>query len=123
MGTKILVVDDNESVCDIYRNMLLGQGYEAEVASTGQEALDLLEKDTFDLILLDIMMPQMDGLHILDLIKSNKESENIKIVMLTALSDEHTKDQAKKYGATDYIVKSEHDMQETLSIISRALSK
>jgi CheY-like chemotaxis protein len=123
MNTKILVVDDNKSVCEIYKTMLTGQGYDTKSSETGQEALDLLSKEGFDLILLDIMMPEMDGLHILDIIKANTDYEDVKVIMLTALGDEHIKKAAEKYGASDYIVKSEHDMKDVLEIISKVLSK
>lgn len=103
--------------------MLKSQGYQAETAGTGQEALDYLEKDSFDLILLDIMMPQMDGLHILDIIKANPDYKNIKVIMLSALGDQHIREAAEKYGASDYIVKSELNMSEILEKINKTLSK
>jgi CheY-like chemotaxis protein len=69
------------------------------------------------------MMPELDGLHILDIIKANTDYKDIKVIMLTALGDEHIKEAAKKYGASGYIVKSEHDMKDVLEIISKVLGK
>ncbi|MDD5693427.1 MAG: response regulator [Patescibacteria group bacterium] len=123
MKVKILVVDDNKSVCSIYQSMLNSQGYEAETAVDGQTALDLMKKESFDLLLLDIMMPQMDGLHILDIIKSNSDFRDVKVIMLTALSDDHIKVDAEKFGACDFIVKSESDMNDVLKKIDKALSR
>ena len=123
MKTKILVVDDNKSICNIYKSMLDSQGYETTIANDGQKALNLMKKEAFNLLLLDIMMPQMDGLHILDIIKSNSDYSKVKVIILTALSDEHIRSAAERFGACDYIVKSESEMNDVLKRIDNALSR
>jgi CheY-like chemotaxis protein len=68
------------------------------------------------------MMPQMDGLHILDLIKADPNLEKIKVIMLTALSDDHIKEEADRFGACDFIVKAESGMEDVLKKVDKALS-
>lgn len=120
---KVLIVDDNKSVCQLYKAMLDSQGYESKSAEDGKSALILMGQEYFDLVLLDIMMPQMDGLHILSLIKSDPKLSRSKVIMLTALSDDRIRGEADKFGACDFIVKSESDMKEVLKKIDRALSR
>lgn len=120
---KIMVVDDDPAIRDMYKATLEGQGYQVEACPNGEKALDEIAEQKPDLILLDVMMPHIHGLHILDIIKSTPDTKNIKIVMLTALSDDETRNTAKKYGANDFIVKSETTMPEVLKRIDKALSR
>lgn len=123
MLPTIMIVDDDKNIREMYSATLESQGYNIISVSDGEKALDSIMREKPDLILLDIMMPQIHGLHILDIIKATPDTKDVKIIMLTALSDEETKKQAKKYGATDYIVKSQVSMQEVLKRIDKALSR
>jgi DNA-binding response OmpR family regulator len=120
---KILIIDDDPGIRGMYKATLESQGYNVQAAENGEKGLDLIEKEKPDLVLLDIMMPQVHGLHILDIIKATPEAKDIKVIMLTALSDEDTKKQAKDFGASDFIVKSETGMAEVLKRIDRALAR
>lgn len=123
MTAKILIIDDDRNIRDMYKATLESQGYDVETAENGEAGLDSIKDIKPNLILLDIMMPQIHGLHILDIIKATPEASDIKVIMLTALSDDETREQAKKYGATDYIVKSEASMPDVLQRIDRALAR
>lgn len=123
MPAKIMLVDDDPGVRDVYKSTLEAQGYRVVAEPNGEKALDSIRKENPDLILLDIMMPQIHGLHILDIIKSTPDASETKVIMLTALSDDETKKQAKKFGAYDFIVKSEVTMPELLKRIDKALSR
>lgn len=120
---KIMIVDDDPAIRDMYSATLSSQGYKVVVAENGEIALSKINGEKPDLMLLDIMMPSIHGLHILDIIKATPEASDIKIVMLSALSDDETKNQAKKYGADDYIVKSQSSMAEVLKRIDKVLSR
>ncbi len=118
---KILIVDDDIALCDLYKATLESQGYEVEIATGGEEALTKSLSFKPDLILLDIMMPQIHGLHVLDILKATPETKDVKIIILTALSDQTTMKKAKGFGAVDYIVKSQTDMADVLKRIGKAL--
>jgi putative two-component system response regulator len=100
----ILVVDDTRINIDILVN-ILGDDYEVSVAMDGQQALDTIENVRPDLILLDIMMPIMDGYTVIEKLKENAITEDIPVIFISALSDIANKTTGFKLGAVDYIVK------------------
>jgi len=106
MHEKIMVVDDEYEVADIVKKMLESEGYEVEVANSGDECLEKLKEVTPDLILLDIMMPGMDGWETLRNIKSNDKTRDIPVSMLTALplTPDDTRDKPLD-SIENYIVK------------------
>ena len=81
------VVDDNEMNVRVLEALLLSRGHDVRVARDGEEALEQIGDKHPDLVLLDIMMPKIDGFQVLEKIRSNKETELIPIILLTALSD------------------------------------
>jgi len=99
----ILVVDDNESNIDILLGVL--SNYDIIAALSGQEALDIIKTEKIDLILLDVMMPILDGYEVCEILKSNPEYENIPIIFLTAKSDTEDIKKGFELGAIDYITK------------------
>ena len=101
----ILVVDDNEMNRDMLSRRLVRKGYEVRVAEDGREALDLLEKEPFELVLLDIMMPGIDGLEVLETVRKTQPLEELAIVMATAKDRSEDIVKALKLGANDYVTK------------------
>jgi DNA-binding response OmpR family regulator len=122
MKPTILVVDDDTNLTTLYEAALTARGFRVVVASDGEAALQMAESEKPDLILLDIMMPSIHGLHVLDILKATPETKDSKIIMLTALGDDATKEKALETGAIDYIVKSETNMAEVLERVARALT-
>lgn len=100
---KILVVDDEEDVRLFLQDFLNERDLEVDTAGSGEEALQKLAKGLPHIILLDIMMPGMDGLDCLAEIKKKYPKQTV--IMITALKDDDRIDRAKKLGATDYIIK------------------
>ncbi len=100
---KILVVDDSATNNILLQSILEEEGYFVNVAFGGKEAFQLLKAQKPDLILLDIMMPEIDGLSILREIK--KDNAEIPVIMVTAKDDLQSQDEAKSAGALDYIQK------------------
>ena len=98
---KILVVDDEEPIANLIRMNLTRQGYACTCAYDGQKAADLLEKNPFDLVLLDIMLPKFDGYDLLAFIRPM----GIPVIFLTAKGDVNDRVKGLKLGAEDYIVK------------------
>jgi|SRR5690554_2569896 CheY-like chemotaxis protein len=102
---RILVVDDDPDTLDIVQAYLESRGYEVATAADGTEALARLEEVRPALVLLDVMMPGIDGWEVARTIKNHPEFGNIRVVMLTARSDFTDKQRGLRAGADDYIVK------------------
>lgn len=102
---RILVVDDHEDNIELLRARLEARGYEVEGASDGQSALDAVKRDCPDLILLDVMMPKMDGIEVVRRLKANAELPFIPVIMQTALDSTENKVEGLDAGADDYITK------------------
>lgn len=105
MSKKILTVDDSPSVRKMVEFSLKSKGYVMGGAGDGQEALELIAKETFDAIILDVNMPNMNGLEFLEKVKSDPVFSAIPVVMLTTEGQDEDRDKAMSLGATDYIVK------------------
>ena len=86
MSNKIMIVDDEPDVVDLVKLVLKSEGYEVVTANSGMEALEKIVVEMPDLVLLDIMMPQMDGWEVYNRIKSNAKTKGIPVAMLTAKS-------------------------------------
>ena len=99
---KILIAEDEEPIANLIRMNLKKAGYACECAYDGQEAADRMEEGHYDLLLLDIMLPKMDGFEVCQHIR---EFSNMPIVMLTAKGDDMDKILGLEYGADDYITK------------------
>ena len=101
----IMVVDDNPDIITIVRTILEGRGFNVLSASSGAECLEVLKSQKPDLIVLDIMMPEMDGLEVLTRLKSTSEFTNIPVVLLTAKVQYEDVLGGYKLGADYYITK------------------
>jgi CheY-like chemotaxis protein len=120
MSNKILIVDDTETM-RLYEKMLLtGQGYELELAGDGVEALEKMKESLPDLVLLDIMMPKMDGIECCRRIKEDDAMKDVKVVMVTTKSEYERVKEAFAAGCDDYITKP-IDKLELLSKIKELL--
>ncbi len=118
--SKILVVDDEDTLRTVLSQELKGEGYEVETAADGLLALDAIKQNKFDLVLLDIKMPNMDGFEVLKYIKQNHN--DLKIIMLTGFADLKNAIESKKLGAEDFVSKP-YDLVDLLTTIERVLSE
>ena len=103
--SKILVVDDNPDNCDLLSRRLTRAGYTVLVAGGGQQALNLIIEQPFDLVMLDIMMPDMDGITVLGLLRRTYSRSDLPIIMVTAKDESDDIVNALEQGANDYITK------------------
>jgi putative two-component system response regulator len=101
----VLVVDDNEMNRDMLSRRLERQGYRVDVAVDGARALAMVGRGGFDLVLLDIMMPEMNGYQVLERLKSNPESRHIPVIMISALEEMESVVRCIELGAEDYVLK------------------
>jgi len=116
---RILVADDEEALRTVLSSELEGEGYSVKNAADGQEAITLLQKNEFDLILLDIKMPNVDGFEVLKFAKD--KAPKTKVVMLTGFADLKNAIESKKLGAEDFISKP-YDLVDLLTTVERVLS-
>jgi len=106
MSHKILVVDDDILVLEALEELLKSSGYEVRIAMRGQEALEILEKERFDLLILDVVMPKMTGFDLCcEVRKRDDEMSRVKIIMLTAKTDARNAEVRKECGCDLYLTK------------------
>jgi DNA-binding NtrC family response regulator len=115
---RILVVDDETGLCDFISHYLQNRGFEVKVAFRAKEALEILSLESFDIILADIMMPTMDGLEMLRLVRTS--DPDAVVVMMTAYASLDKAIKAIKYGATDLLVKP-FELSTMLKVINKSL--
>ena len=119
---KILVVDDYQYIRDVYREVLEDEKYQVELAVDGQEGLLKAQMGGYDLILLDAMMPKIDGLGFLKELKENPAKlANGPIILLTNLAHDKVIDEAMQNGAKSYLIKSDMNPDEFLQNIKKFL--
>jgi two-component system phosphate regulon response regulator PhoB len=104
---RILLVEDDDALANVYQTRLQGEGFDVRRVSNGEEALAAALSYHPDLVLLDIMMPKVSGFDVLDILRNTPETANLKIIMLTALSQDSDKERADSLGVDDYLVKSQ----------------
>jgi CheY-like chemotaxis protein len=102
---KILVVEDNPLNMELFKDLLEVQGYEVHEAINGQQALDQVKSDEFDLILMDIQLPGMDGFTATRKMKEDPKTKSIPIIALTAYAMKGDEDRVKEAGCDGYIIK------------------
>ena len=105
MQGKLLVVDDNEMNRDMLSRRLSRRKHTVMTAENGQEALDMIERESFDVVLLDIMMPGISGIEVLKTLRQSYSSADLPIIMATAKSESEDMVEALKLGANDYVTK------------------
>ncbi len=104
---KILLVEDDDALAGVYQTRLEAEGFTTKRVPNGEDALAAAIAYKPDLILLDVMMPKVSGFDVLDILRNTPETANLKIIMLTALSQESDKERAASLGVDDYLVKSQ----------------
>lgn len=118
--SKILVVDDEPDVVRLVEFRLQREGFEILTCSDGKSALALLETEKPDLIVLDIMMPLMDGMEVLRQIRSHRATSRIPVIMLTAKTASVTVDEARQLWVSDYVMKP-FDPEKLVTKVKKAL--
>jgi DNA-binding response OmpR family regulator len=104
-GQRILVVDDQQDIRDMTALVLSGAGYRVDTVGSGESALSRLERDRFDLVLLDINMPEMDGWETLRLIRCDEELAGVPVVMFSVKGEIRDKIEGLQEGAVDFVTK------------------
>lgn len=122
MAARILAVDDSSTILEMIKAILLAGGYEVLTASDGAEALEVARSEKPDLILLDVMLPKLDGYRVCRLLKFDQNYKDIPIIMLTAKNEEQAMATGIRTGANQYLTKPV-EPDKLLSAVAEELGK
>ena len=114
---KILLVEDDDALANTYVMRLEAEGFDIRRVSNGEDALAATREYKPNLVVLDAMMPKVSGFDVLDILRNTPETANLKVIMLTALSQESDKQRAQGLGVDDYMVKSQVVMSDVVERI------
>lgn len=119
---KIAIIEDDEAIVQMYRLKFDADGYEVKTAGDGMAGLKLIADFKPDIVLLDLMMPVMNGLDVLARLRKDATTKDLKVVVLTNMGDAETASKAFAMKATDYIVKAEMTPREVSEKIKQLLA-
>ncbi|MBA3723359.1 MAG: response regulator [Candidatus Levybacteria bacterium] len=119
--TKIFIAEDDEYLRDFYKELLVGEGYEVITAVNGQEALRSILQTQPKVILLDVMMPVMDGLQVLEELKKNEQTKNIPVIVLTNAGTIGNMETAKYHKSFRFLIKSNIVPEELIKSVKDAV--
>lgn len=119
---KIVLAEDEEMISTAYKEGFSYLGYDISIAWNGAEAIESITQSMPDILLLDVIMPIMNGFEALELIRSNPKFKKLPIIMLTNLSQPSDKEHAFSLGATDYLIKSDITLKELVARIKEVLA-
>lgn len=120
---KILIIEDDNFISDMYRMKLESEGFNVRIAEDGQKGLEEVNKEKPDLVLLDVVMPRMDGFGVLQTIKEDPEVQSVPVVLLTNLGQKESVEKGLKLGALDYIIKAHFTPAEVVEKVKEILNK
>jgi len=120
---KILLVEDDPFLIDIYTSKLEKECFSVKISESGEDCLKKINQEKPDLILLDILLPKIDGWEILKKIKSDKKLKNIKIIILSNLYQKEDIEKGLSLGADKYLIKANYDPKEVIEEIKKILNK
>ncbi|MDQ7814946.1 MAG: response regulator [Patescibacteria group bacterium] len=121
MKKKVLIIEDDGFLASIYAQKLELSGYEVAFATNGEDGLKLAQKDRPDLVLLDLLMPRMDGFEVLEKIKADEATKGIKVLVLSNLGQKEDVERCLKLGAEGYVIKAHSLPDETVKRIQEIL--
>ncbi|OIP75876.1 MAG: hypothetical protein AUK07_00775 [Parcubacteria group bacterium CG2_30_36_21] len=120
---KILFIEDESALQKTFGDILKNKGYGVLKALDGESGLRSAQGERPDLILLDLILPKMDGFEVLKELKENEETKNIPVIILTNLEETEDIQKALELGATTYLVKSSYTLEEVVNKIEKALGE
>jgi CheY-like chemotaxis protein len=119
---RLLLVEDDLNLIDLYTARLEAEGFEVKNCPDGEKALQVVKEYLPDLVLLDIMMPMIDGFDVLDIMRNTPATKDIKVIVMTALNRPEDVQKAKDLGAMDFLVKSQISMMDLVTVVRRHLN-
>lgn len=118
----VLIVDDNADMCRVLARLVRASGHAADVALGGQEAIDYMQSHLPDAMILDVMMPRIDGLDVLRAVRANARTAKVPVIMFTAAGEGELRERALRQGANAYLIKGTLDLCQLNAQLSPYLS-
>lgn len=119
---KVLVAEDDKFLSSAYRFKLVKAGFEVQIVGDGAELLEALDKGIPDIVLLDLVMPTMDGFVALENIRNNPKFKSLPIIVASNLGQKEDIDRTRELGATDFVVKSDMSLDMLIEKINKLIS-
>ena len=123
MAKKILIIEDEEIIISLIQKKLVKEGYDVSVARNGEDGLKMIKSLMPDLILLDIVMPKLGGLEMMEKMRRNEKIRDIPVVIVSNSGQPVELDRAKKLGVKDWLVKTQFDPQEVMDKVVKQIGK
>lgn len=120
--TKVLIIEDDESILKLYETKLKNEQFDVSVARDGKEGVERAKNIIPDIIMLDLMMPIMNGFEAIKILKKDKGTKNIPVVFLSNYGEISNITEGMNLGAVDYFIKAEHDPSDIIDIVKDVLS-
>lgn len=121
--TKILIIEDNNFLLSLIAEKFVHLGFETEIALDGKTGLDKILNNKYDLVLLDLILPKMDGFKVLEEVKKNESLKNLPIIVSSNLYDKNDIDKTISLGASDYIIKAYNSPENIVDRVKTFLKK
>lgn len=121
MAIKVAIVEDDQAISQMYRIKFEGEGFEVETAENGKVGLELAESMKPDIILLDLMMPEMNGDEMLDKLRKTTWGKSIKVVILTNMGEQEIPEEVKKMGVSAVILKADMTPRQVADLVKKQL--
>lgn len=122
-GARILIIEDEAALSNILRERLSDLGYQVSVAIQGEEGWQKTKDERPDIVLLDIILPRLDGFIYLRRLRAHKQLKDVPVMILSNLGQDSDMEQGKELGAMDYIVKSNHTIDAVIERVEEILNK
>lgn len=119
---RVAIVEDDSFLAGMYEQKISMEQMVPLLAYDGEAGLELVRKELPDIVLLDIMMPKMDGWEVLQALRTSEETKHIPVIMLTNLGQKEDVDLALKYGANDYLIKAHFNPQEVVDRVRKMVA-
>lgn len=119
---NVVIVEDDEFLSGIYQTKFTLEGFAVTIAGNGEEGLKTVEKKLPDIVLLDILLPKLDGFAVLERLKKNPKTKDIPVILLTNLGQKDDVDKGIALGAADYLIKAHFKPSETVDKVRQILA-
>ena len=123
MAKKILIIEDEKIMIDLLQKKLTNEGYQVAVAQDGVEGVEKMQKEKPDLILLDVMMPRMNGFEVMEKMHQDPGLKSIPVIVISNSGQPVELDRVKKLGAKDWLIKTEFDPQQVIEKVLKQIGK
>ncbi len=120
--TKIAIIEDDAAISQMYRMKFEASGFEVQMADNGKQGIELIKSFIPDIILLDLQMPEMNGVEALEIIRKNNWGKDIPVIILTNTGEEESPKKIRELGINSYIVKADLTPNQVLDKVKKALN-